>query len=86
MLTTPITNDAEARAYLVALATEGKAYHLDDDPADVVDVEGRPVFTTEEAGLLRQRTAEARQHCTVDVFEVLLDAIESATENPHKVY
>ena len=49
---------AEAKTFLGVLHREGKLFHLEDDPGDIVGVDGEPIFTPEQAELVRERVRE----------------------------
>jgi len=55
---TPVRNDQDAEAFLLALKSSGQLFHPDDDPGSVIGVAGKPVFSKVEADVVRLRMAE----------------------------
>lgn len=55
---TPVRNDQDAEAFLLALNASGQLFHPDDDPGAVVGAGGKPVFSKVEADVVRLRMAE----------------------------
>lgn len=64
----PIGNADEARDFLTRLFEEDKLFHLDDSPNTIIDRDGSPLFSDEEAQALDRRVQEV---CSllVDPFE-----------------
>lgn len=67
--TTAILDARGARAFIEALDRIGKLYHFDDAPADIVNVRGVPIFTTEEAAQIAARAGEMLALDGFDAFE-----------------
>jgi len=68
-MTTHITSEKAARAFIYALFDNHRLYHLEDDPSQIINSQtGAPAFTPEEVPLLRSRVAEC--------FEVMDDPME----------
>lgn len=58
-LKTPLTTIEEAQAFIKSLVAEGKDFHLEDDPDEIINGKtGCMLFTEEEADLVRQRVDE----------------------------
>lgn len=51
----PITTRAEGEAFLQSLQQDGHLFHLEDDPAGIIDGDGNPLFTDEQVTNLRAR-------------------------------
>ena len=57
--TTPITNRAEAEQFLRDLVASDMQFHLEDDPADVINgPTGEPLFTADEVPHVNARVNE----------------------------
>lgn len=54
----PIRSREEGEAYIRALVDNDAAWHFDDDPSEMIDLDGCFGFTPEELPLMRQRVAE----------------------------
>lgn len=54
----PIGSAGEARAFLTRLFEEDKLFHLDDSPNTIIDSNGNPLFSDEEAQALDLRVQE----------------------------
>lgn len=55
----PISSVEQGAEFLNALINAGMIYHLEDDPAAIVSTEtGEPLFTSNEAVLIKQRVKE----------------------------
>ena len=69
----PLTTDAEAEQFIRDLGANNKIFHLDDDPAEMVEfTTGKRTFTDTEAAHIRQRQDE--------LFGLLEDPHELALE------
>ncbi|MDH2328310.1 hypothetical protein QCN27_15700 [Cereibacter sp. SYSU M97828] len=55
---TPITTRAEGEVFLQSLHESGQLFHLEDDPASIIDGDGNPLFTEIQVGQLRARIEE----------------------------
>lgn len=76
LLRTPITTNAQARAYLQAMVVRGFDYHPDTPAAEVFRIgNGKPLFSTTDAKLADARMDEVFRHHTGDPYETLLDAV-----------
>ena len=54
-----ITNIEQAKSFIEALVAEGKDFHFDDDPREIIDYgTGERVFTDEEAKEISRRLDE----------------------------
>jgi len=52
--------EAEAQQFFFELHQTGRLFHPEDDPATVIDsATGAPLFTADEAALMRARIEEA---------------------------
>jgi hypothetical protein len=49
---------AEAKTFLSVLHREGKMFHLEDSPEDIIGADGELIFTPEQCGLVRERVRE----------------------------
>lgn len=58
MIKTPITNIREAKDFLHCLEDNGKLFHLEDDPSEIVDMNGLHIFTKDEASHIDKRLEE----------------------------
>jgi len=58
MIKTPITNIREAKDFLHCLEDSGKMFHFDDDPSEIVDMNGLHIFTKDEASHIDKRLEE----------------------------
>jgi hypothetical protein len=58
MIETPITNIRAAKDFLHWLEDNGKMFHLEDDPSDIVDMNGLHIFTKDEASHIDKRLEE----------------------------
>ena len=59
LLNTPITNAKQADAYVTALHAEGKLYHFEDSPEDILKGNtDQPLFTAQECKQARARARE----------------------------
>tara|TARA_R110000824_G_scaffold180061_7_gene360474 strand:+ start:4787 stop:5677 length:891 start_codon:yes stop_codon:yes gene_type:complete len=67
---TPLKTQASAELFIRKLWQSGKGFHLDDDPKDIIDEQGRPIFSAFEARHLRDRQDE--------LFALLDDPHEAA--------
>jgi hypothetical protein len=54
---TPIKSEAEAEGFFFCLNQQGLLFHPEDDPASVINANGR-LFNDEESEALRQRIDE----------------------------
>lgn len=57
-LATPITSLTEAHVFFTRMAIASLLFHPEDDPATVVDANGRALFDDSECALLRKRVSE----------------------------
>lgn len=58
-LTTPLTSIEEGKAWLKALHDADMAFHLEDDPGDIIrGSTGEPLFYGDEAEHVRLRVSE----------------------------
>lgn len=55
---TPLLSFADCEGFFFCLDQDGLLFHPEDDPANVVNANGR-VFTDQEADAIRQRVSEA---------------------------
>ena len=55
---TPIKSLADAQSYLRAAIEAGTVWHLEDDPSEIIQPDGTPLFTEQEIPLVRQRVNE----------------------------
>ena len=70
-MTTPITNNEEAKKYICDLYFDGKLYHLDEYAKDIVIfATGKPAFTDEECKFLDQRRDECFQYMEIDPHQL----------------
>lgn len=66
---------ADAVKFLLELYRNDELYHLDDDAADIVDLEGKPLFTPQEAAAIEPLMKEVFDVCP-DPFEICMNLIE----------
>lgn len=58
-LTRPITTLDEGKRWICDLVMAGLLFHFEDDPADILGgPDWGPLFTPEEAAIVRERVAE----------------------------
>jgi hypothetical protein len=55
---TPLLSLADCEGFFFCLEQDGLLFHPEDDPANVINANGR-VFTDQEADAVRQRVSEA---------------------------
>ncbi len=67
---TPIATPAAARQFIVNMSRAGVLFHFDDNPADVITADGRPLFAPDDVPAVRARVAE--------LFALLADPFELA--------
>jgi hypothetical protein len=60
-LQNPITSTEEAFAFIENLERHDIAFHFDDDPFDIIGMDGQRTFTDSEAKLIDQRVPELFQ-------------------------
>lgn len=53
-----ITNTEEAKAFINTLDERGLLFHFDDDPYDIIGMDGSRTFSDEEAKLVDKRVPE----------------------------
>lgn len=64
MIETPIRTTDDARKFLQFLVDTDRFFHLDDDPADIINYDThKPVFTKKEATQVSKRMAEMFAVC-----------------------
>lgn len=79
-LGTVIQNEADAQGFLFQLDQVGCLFHPEDDPAEVINsATGLPLFTPEQAELVRQRIEEVYAVMN-DPCEYILDMNGPATD------
>jgi hypothetical protein len=67
---TPIRSTAEAEACIRAMHDDGALFHLDDDPASIVETaSGAPTFLREQVPYVSHRQQEIREHTDGDPHE-----------------
>ena len=66
----PIRTAADAYAFLYALNAEGRLFHMDDDPATVIDSRGAYLFVGEEIDILRERMRDLRCLPDADAWDI----------------
>lgn len=70
----PITSAEEARAFIVALHAEGRLFHFDDAPEDIINGEtDEPLFSKAEADDMEERVGEL--FAFLDPNEVALELL-----------
>ena len=70
-MTTPITNNEEAKKYICDLYFDGNLYHLDEFAQDIVTFKtGKPAFTIEECIHLNKRRDEVFEHMEIDPHQL----------------
>lgn len=70
-LTTPITNNEQAKKYICDLYFDGNLYHLDEYASSIVRFKtGEPAFTPEECVLLDKRRDEVFEHMEIDPHQL----------------
>ena len=57
-LNNPITSLHDVELFVDHLGSNDKLFHFDDDPIDVIDINGEPIFTPYECGLVNLRINE----------------------------
>ena len=73
-MTRPIRTVEDARSFITDLHFDGKLYHFDDPPEDVVESpSGARTFTDAEADYVALRVAEMFMLDGFDPFEFALD-------------
>jgi hypothetical protein len=55
---TPLLSLSDCEGFFFCLEQDGLLFHPEDDPANVINANGR-VFTDQEANAIRQRVSEA---------------------------
>ena len=66
----PIRNAADAHAFLSALNADGCLFHLDDDPATVIDSRGSRIFAGAQIDVLRERLGELHNLSDADAWDI----------------
>lgn len=70
-MTTPITNNEEAKKYICDLYFDGNLYHLDEFASSIISFKtSKPAFTHEECKLLDQRRDEVFEHMKIDPHQL----------------
>lgn len=70
-LTTPITNNEEAKRYIFKLYCDHNLYHLDENASSIINFQtGKPAFTPEECELLDKRRDEVFEHMAIDPHQL----------------
>jgi hypothetical protein len=70
-MTTPITNNEQAKKYICDLYFDHNLYHLDEFAEDIVSFKtNKPAFTPEECVLLNQRRDEVFEHMEIDPHQL----------------
>ena len=70
-LTTPITNNEEAKSYIFKLYCDHKLYHLDEHASSIVKFStGKRAFTDEQCKLLDKRRDEVFEHMEIDPHQL----------------
>lgn len=70
-MTTPITNNEEAKKYICDLYFDGNLYHLDEYAEDIVrNATGEKAFTYEECIHLDKRRDECFKYMTIDPHQL----------------
>ena len=70
-LTTPITNNEQAKKYICDLYFDGNLYHLDEYASSIINFQtGEPAFTPEECELLDKRRDEVFEHMAIDPHQL----------------
>lgn len=70
-MTTPITNNEEAKKYICDLYFDGNLYHLDEFAASIISNKtGKHAFTFEECELLDKRRDEVFEHMAIDPHQL----------------
>lgn len=72
MFTKPVSNKDEAIAFLNELHAEGRSYHPDDKPEEVIYADCTRVFTDEEAVLVSAQMGRCFDFLGDSIYEVLL--------------
>ena len=71
---TPIKSESDAEGFFFCLHQEGLLFHPEDDPASVINANGR-IFNDEEANAILQRINEAYEFMD-DPCEFILSMTE----------
>ena len=70
-MTTPITNNEEAKKYICDLYFDGNMYHLDEYAKSIVTFKtGKRAFTDEECEQLDKRRDQCFEHMTIDPHQL----------------
>ena len=70
-LTTPITNNEQAKKYICDLYFDGNLYHLDEYASSIINFKtGEPAFTPEQCELLDKRRDEVFEHMEIDPHQL----------------
>lgn len=70
-MTTPITNNEQAKKFICDLYFDGNLYHLDEFANTVIRLKtGEPAFTEEECEQLDKRRDECFEHMTIDPHQL----------------
>jgi hypothetical protein len=78
-MTKRIVTAADADAFIRALHADGKLYHFDDNPDDIVfDATGAPVFECDEVPALRGRVGEM---FAIDGYDPFALAVQLTNED-----
>lgn len=54
----PIVNIDRAKVFIAELIDKDLFFHLEDDPAEIINAQGYDLFTKEEAAVVRERIKE----------------------------
>ena len=70
-ITTPITNNEEAKKYICDLYFDGNLYHLDEYASSIIrSSTSEPAFTPEECIQLDKRRDEVFEHMEIDPHQL----------------
>lgn len=70
-ITTPITNNEEAKKYICDLYFDGNLYHLDEYASSIIrNSTDEPAFTPEECIQLDKRRDEVFEHMEIDPHQL----------------
>jgi len=70
-MTTPITNNEEAKKFICDLYFDGNLYHLDEPASNIINLKtGKDYFTPEECSLLDTRVDEVFKYMEIDPHQL----------------